>query len=408
MSWRTSYRQGAFRGVPFRTADREQSGGRRGEWHEFPQSDVPYFEDLGRKGREFTLNCWVAGDDYQAQRDALIAALEAPGPGTLIDPFRGEMTVGRADYSCSESGVDGGIAEFSIRFAETSGTPAPSVSAPDSATLARGVAITLKAGAPARFAARFSTAGLPGFIEDEAVKLVAGVALAVQIAAAPLGGLGATLHAFDAGLRLLPESARSLVRQPLLLAQSLVGLISALAVLAPDTRRRAAAARAVMRYGETLEPVSGTTPPRLQQAINQAAITGLVQSVAAAELVSALADSDFASYQEAASARGDTAVRIDAIADSAADVQDDDGWLALRSLRTASVRDLTSRGATLARIYRYQTRMTEPALVIARRLYDTTAELDVRAEDLIARNRLHHPGFVPGGITLDVFQEVAA
>jgi prophage DNA circulation protein len=414
MSWKTEYRQGSFRGVAFRTTDRQQSGGRNGELHEFPSASedgkdhLPWFEDMGRTARGFDFECWVAGDDHLTQAQRLIDALEAKGPGTLLDPFRGELTVAVTSYSVRESGVQGGVSEFSISFAETTGEPTATASAPDSQAKAAEAAQAVRDELPMRFAARFSTDKLPAFIEDAAVKLVEGTALLAQATAAPMGGAGAVLRAFDAGLRLLPTSARSLVRTPLALAHSVSGLLSALSALSSDPRRRAASARAMAGYGTSLKPVTGDTPPRLAEDRNQAAFTGLVRTLAAAELVDALASMRFASYDEAVRERALAADLIDALAMDAADALDDDRWQLLRGLRSALVADLTARGATLARVYDHPVQATEPALATARRLYDRTADIEARAADLVARNAIPHPGFVAGGEDISVLQEQAA
>jgi len=40
--------------------------------HEFPQRDVPYAEDLGRKNRELKISALVVGDDVFQRRDRLM------------------------------------------------------------------------------------------------------------------------------------------------------------------------------------------------------------------------------------------------------------------------------------------------------------------------------------------------
>jgi prophage DNA circulation protein len=414
MSWRTDYRQGSFREVPFRTVNRDQSGGRNGQLHEFPSASEdgsdhkPWFEDMGRKARGFDFTCWVAGPDHHVRASALIGALESRGPGTLIDPYRGEMTVAMLDYSCTESGEEGGISEFSIRFVETSGEPAPLANRPDTQSNAQAAALAAKQAAPEQFAQKFSVEKVTAFVEDAAVILVEGTALLVQIAAAPMGGAGAVLRAFDAGLRLLPPSARALVRQPLQLGQSIVGLMSSLSALSSNPRQRVAAAKMMAAFGSDAKPVTGNTPPRQTQAGNQAAYIGMVRTLAATELVSALSEMRFSSYEEAVAERNAAAQLIDALAFDAADALDDDRWQALRELRAAMVADLTARGANLARVYQYTSRATEPALVIARRLYDVTSTIEVRAAELVERNEIAHPGFVAGGAVITVLQEQAA
>lgn len=409
MSWRDAYRAGSFRGAGFRTAQSDREGGRRGVLHEFPARDLPWYEDLGPASKSFRLTCWVAGDEYRTARDALEAALDGEGPGLLIHPFKGRLVCAVPRYTVRESTDEGGYAEFDIEFAETSGTPQGPVASADTAAQAQAASADAVARkAPARFADRFSVDGLPGFIEDASVELVEAAALAAQIAAAPMGGAGAALRAFDAGLRLLPASARSLVRRPLALAQAVLGLIHSIGALHSDAPRRAAAMRTMAEFGRTLEPVSGQTFPRLVQARNQSAFVSLVRIGAAAGLVDALSRQSFASAEDAIAARSDAAGLIETLARDAADALDDESWATLRALRDACIRDLTTRSATLVRSYAHTPAATEPALVTARRLTDETAAIDARADDLVARNRIRHPAFVPGGTVLTVLQESAA
>ena len=47
-NWLKKFRQGSFRGVPFKTESHEFKSGRRIQRHEFPQRDQGRTEDLGR------------------------------------------------------------------------------------------------------------------------------------------------------------------------------------------------------------------------------------------------------------------------------------------------------------------------------------------------------------------------
>jgi prophage DNA circulation protein len=72
-------RQASFRGVPFKVFTTDTTFGRRLVEHTFVKRDTPYQEDLGRKVREFTIEAFVVGSDYESQRDALITAAETEG-----------------------------------------------------------------------------------------------------------------------------------------------------------------------------------------------------------------------------------------------------------------------------------------------------------------------------------------
>jgi prophage DNA circulation protein len=173
-------------------------------------------------------------------------------------------------------------------------------------------------------------------------------------------------------------------------------------VIGSSTFGRAQAFRDLMDWGSDLEPVIGDTPARQLQRDNQAAIVQLVNLTASAELVRCLAGMTFVSYEDAVAARDDAADRLDALALRQADAGDDDGAEQYDALRRAMTADLTARGGTLARLRAYTPATTEPALVIAQRLYGEPATLIERAEEIIARNKVAHPGFVTGGVPLQV------
>lgn len=398
MSWRDSYQQGSFRGVPFSTESHELSGGRRIELHEFPGRDEPIAEDLGRRARQFRIECFVQGDDYYADRDALIDALEAEGPATLIHPWHGSRYVSVLDFVTSED-QGGGHASFSITFAEAGAEPSLAAS-PDTAVQSRAVAAETLDAAPAEFADRFSVDGLPGFVEDAAGNLVSIVSTASEIAAGLAGGAGTALSAFDTALRMV--GADGLLRTPLALGSAIVSLVSVVSVLGGTRSKQTAALRQV---GESLDSpaiIPGATPARESQRENQAAIVHLVRSAVGAELLNVTSEAAFASYDEAIDAQGSLAELLDRWALDAADGGEDSRAATFDNLRLALVRDIAARGGSLARQYAYPLASTQPALVIAGRLYGAVSDLEDRAADLVTRNAVPHPGFIPGGAELQV------
>ena len=62
----------------------------------------------------------------------------------------------------------------------------------------------------------------------------------------------------------------------------------------------------------------------------------------------------------------------------------------------------------LSRIERYTPTETVPALVIAQRLYGVANGIDAllgREADIVKRNAVAHPGFVRGGVALEVLSD---
>ena len=93
-----------------------KASGRRVALHEFPKRNEPYSEDMGRKLRKWTVQgyliIWPGNTDYIPQRDALVAALEADGPGWLKLPTFEPEFVMCEFYSCEETKQKGGYVSF--------------------------------------------------------------------------------------------------------------------------------------------------------------------------------------------------------------------------------------------------------------------------------------------------------
>lgn len=400
MTWRDDYQQGSFRGVPFSTVDHERSGGRRLAVTEFPGRDVPLVEDMGRRARQFSLTCHVAGRDYRARRDALIEALEAPGPGLLIHPWHGQMTVAVQEYSSAEDQA-GGICTFTLQLVEAA--PARGATQMRAGQEAEARAKEHKATAPLAFARRFSIEGAAGFVEDAASALIDGMVAASQIAAGIQGGTGPALRAFEAGLRYLPGNVAALLRAPLHLGQAMVGMVAAVGLLGSAGRQRIAALTHLVDWQPTLPDFPDRTANRRREADNADALLWLFRSTAAAELAAAVAGAPFASYDDAVAARDAAAARLDRLATHWADAGDDSAAEAFDALRRALVRDLAVRVPGLARIYTAVQVRTEPALAVANRHYGAgagAAAMEARAADIARRNRVAHPGFIPGGAAI--------
>ncbi|MDQ7010357.1 MAG: hypothetical protein Q9M29_00915, partial [Mariprofundaceae bacterium] len=69
-------------------------------------------------------------------------------------------------------------------------------------------------------------------------------------------------------------------------------------------------------------------------------------------------------------------------------------------LRAAMVRDLTERAGRLPQIGVFTPRSGMPALLLAHRIHGDAS----RDAEIIARNSIRHPGFVPGGSPLEVIR----
>jgi prophage DNA circulation protein len=399
MSWTERLRPGRFRNAVFHVEVAEEAGGRRDALHEFPQRDESLVEDLGLGPQDFTLDVFVLGEDYMTARDALIAACSVGGPGELVHPYRGALTVWCRGYRVRESSDDGGLATFSIGFTRApQATPADGSASPGAE--AEAAAVAAQQAALDGLTRDFTTAGLPGHLAEASADRLTILADRLEPALARLGGLRDRAAAAALQVAELRGRALDLVRSVPDMGRAVSGLIVQVRLLAstPRTAFRELLALIGLNTGAR---TPGDTPVRLAEGRNADSLERLVTLAAAAEASRAVRQIDFASYEDAAGARTELAEALDAQAVRLADAGDDEGHAVLTALRLATVRALVARGATLARVFVHVPAATEPVLVIAQRLYGDAT----RAEEIVRRNDLRRPDFVMGGEPLEVLTD---
>ena len=406
MSWRDYLHKASFRGAEFFVEDAEGGFGRRTAVHEYPLRDKPYVEDLGRRAREIQLDAYVLataanGFDYVPARDALIRATEEPGPGALVHPYLGELTVTLIEARLKESTGEGGLARFRFTFIEAGEATFPAATA-NTAALVEEKSDTAIAAIEEDFSESFSVEDFPQFVSIEAITQIGNGLAALDAAVRGLTTLPAGVAAYMTALSGVRDSLSSLILSPLALAARITHLVADLNGLVEAPAAALQTLRTFFSFGaaDSLYPalsVPRSTPSRTRQADNQAAVLALYARAAVVESVRAAAAMDYASYQDAAAVRGELSGAIDTLLDAAGDPL----FVALTDLRVAMVRDITTRGANLARVVSYRPGATLPALALAYDLYGDAT----RDQEIVTRNRISHPGFVPGGRALEVFAD---
>lgn len=399
MGWREQLVQASYRGVAFFVDAHDAELGRRVQVHEFPLRDTAYAEDLGRATRRFTLQAYVLGENYMADRDDLLRAAERPGGGQLEHPYFGQMQVVCTACRVQESTREGGLCRFQLEFVEA-GDSALVLKSERSATAVvtrRDAALTAAQGA---FTARHQVAGQPEFVAAAAQSQLGKALDTMRSAAGQVRAVAGKVAQLARAVTRAKQDLISIVYEPAAAAQAVLGNLRLLVrEVAYGPREALALARGFYSFNLDLLPPQGSTPARRQQAANQAAMGHLVRLGAAAEAAGAAAVLDFESYQEADATRAELVAVLDGLLEDA--LLADELYDPVRALRAATVRDITSRGADLARSLPYTPRTTLPALVIAHQVYgDATRDLE-----LVARNAISHPSFVPGQRVLEVLAD---
>lgn len=465
MSWREAIKSRSESGVPlmgrFREArfivpDSDLTIGRRHEVHEYPLRDLPYVEDLGRKARQFTIEVFVdatLAGDYLAARDALIAAIEAPGPGSLVHPWYGTLTVSITEAIVRESTREGGRATFRLTCVESGELTFPTGGADTGAGVAQ-AAEAVEVIALQEFTEQYEVSDLPPAMLDELADAVGGITSAISEAlSGPYKALsdltGGALESLQnvvrqvtriegaidraildavSGVSNLTSAVSSMIRVPFNVGAAILGSVQRISALFGDPGR-------VLRlysgplfrslFGGSSSGNSGgsvgargglpapLTPRGVQQVRAYQAAVRLARRAALAEggkslalaLTAQTADQPL-TRQEAEQARDLLFAALDEELESVDEVTgepiDDRAYASLTALRAAVAEDVRVRGARLPELTTYRTTATLPALVVAHQLYGDAR----RAEEIVHRNKIAHPGFVPGGELLEVLRDV--
>ncbi len=412
-------RPGSFRGARFFTPSSEREGGRRGSVHEYPGSDDHATQDLGKSLVRFTVTAVVIGPDYDLDRDALIAALETPGPGRLVHRYFGEFDAelepGKT-YRVTESENEGGKATFTIPFIRS--PKARATVQEDTAQRTRISADAARTAVAARFDRDVDTTG-PEFVRDAIVDTINGMSSTVAAANRKLNGALAITSGVAGAISTRGNGVAALVASPLLIVQLRQNIMDIQAAMFEsiadigqslrdvrdgfrglDQSQQAAAVETQTRklakvltgaleditgYGELA--ADGSTETGAKIALNQAATIELFKASAAIEAAVASLDMPYDSSATAESTRDKLCDALDTLAGT---TSDDSVYAALKDLCADVHAHLTAAAGALPRPAEYVPNTVMPALLIAHLVHGDAR----RCEEIIARNGLRHPGFV--------------
>ena len=396
MAWRDQIRPASFKGVEFGVTGDDKEAGRRTVVHEFPQREEVYVEDLGAATNSFTLEAFVLGPDYMDKRDELERVLCEPGPGTLVHPWYGEIQVSQsAPYKVKHAATDGGIAIFTLSFVRDSEPASPAsgvntqVRAMNRSASAGNLVCTV-------FDAAFDIVDQSLYVVEQAYAAVTG---AVELVQAALGGdIGAIAEVLGAatGYDFLPWSS---VGQRLWNVYQDIGEFS---LSKGGTRADLAAGwldLAAQNVSRPLTENPGSTRARV--AGNDMAVQAFTRHIATVEAAKNLALAVPASRSDAHVLREKFVDVMDAL------LVDEGGeappvgltqaalppvlYAALVDMRAASLAALAEAARSTPDVITFTPVAVLPSLVLCHRL---SGDIALNA-DLVARNRLIHPGFVP-------------
>lgn len=375
----------SFRGVSFFVEQSHLEGGRRLVNHNFPLRDKNFVDDLGKKERHYKFEGYVIGNSYLDQKNDLIDACEdadSDGPGTLKHPYYGSKLVTCSTFGVRETRDEGGWAAFSLDFLETpQDPPFPTI------TISLGSLLGALLGAIAGVIGAIAALALAVLMT---ALLVAACIRAVQAIVDAITDLASLFDGQDGAEFLLAMGDIELdldflVRNPGQLLERIDAAFDATSSGDP----------AAMMGGLLNVYAADPGPPPTRGGKYFAALTTAFRRYALLKAAQYAGAAKFDSYQAAVAARD----RLAQLLDLEADDEDENVYYQMTQVRSVIAQLIPPRGVD-AQVVAYAPPATVPSLVLAYQLYGSV-QLE---QDVIDRNReaIPHPGFVLGGVELEV------
>lgn len=436
-TWRDDLLPASFRGVKFLIEQATVPVGRKGQLHEYPQRDEPFFESLGKQSQVHKVSAFVIGDDCFERRDKLLEALEKEGPGELVHPWLGRMQVDVGECDLSHSRPEGGMARLELTFYPSKPRKFPTGTAntqqqvvKSSETLLQSALRRYKAAMALVDKARINMIGLRNGLSN--------VYAIIQRQFTPFLGLFTNLSGFIQSLVNSPSALSALFssyfsdfstsglfrtgvsRSSNSSSSSGQGASGTGAVTAPSYRSSVAVAS---QHAEAVTSINTVTPAGgADTTVAAQAVADLVQDALLVQVALIISEMPVATQPVTVESTpsidhqavqpverpevpvADDVIELrDALSEAIWDASlkaDPEHYQALNTLRQALVKHLTAVAASGVRLVDITPAETLPALVLAyRRFGDAT-----RAGEVVQRNRIQHPGFVPA-VPLKIAQE---
>jgi len=440
-TWRDQLHPASFRGVPFHVDSDSMPAGRRTQTHEYPQRDKPLVEDLGRVTREIKLAAFVIGEDCYFQRDNLLNALDKPGAGELVHPWYGRLTATATVCSVSHERREGGMVRFDLVFVEDGEKGFPA-GVPNTARQLEDSSESLLESAIARYKSAMAVVNRARLAVVALQNGVAGVQMAIASELRQLTGLVSSVEALadmlinapgnfaamirgqfasvggssrSSGYRWGPSSggeSASLEADP-----EFARTVAALPEATPEFASFAESGRAITGQVEQARQLANAPPPAggadtaavvtaARELVRDALIVLAVREAVAMPVVQAPEPlTGFATLEQQVVApiqRPEVPVTADVVA--LRDAISDALWLAalaspvehveqLEAVRSQVRAHLTEVARAGVRLSEVTTRESLPAVVLAYQRYGDAT----RAEEIVTRNKVQHPGFLPVG-----------
>lgn len=397
--WQDELLPASFRGVEFFVEANTIKFGRRLQTNSYPFDDTPNTTDLGRSPYTYTVNAFLIGDESLEFAAVLIAAItDLNTPGLLTLPTATPMMVNpteecQADFSDQESR----IVRFKLTFVEAGQDIFPGIGN-NSAVQAAIEAAAAAAAIAGDFQSRYKASGLPDFVGNQSKTQFGDFSAGTAKAAQSGVSTQASFSELNTQIVEFNKNLENNYDDPVKISNSSVDLIQSLSGIYDDPQDAFNAQLNLITFGNNYPPIFVNTPSSQQQSDNQDAVINLIQNVAITQLVSTAAKIKFASRQDALAVLDMIGATVKAVLFRLGDQNNAIQFAALSDAFAKIVIDIKTRSATLANVITIQTKAVTPATLFSYNFYGNLENTD----DLVKRNNIVHPSFIPSGTNLEV------
>jgi len=267
-----------YKNVEFLFKSARTTGGVKRQLFSFPNSNRQSIEEFGTAPRSYEIVSVIPFEDYEAQKAALIRALESGGAGTLIHPTFGAIdNVKAGPYTINETITELGRAEITMRFDidNSAGIPQKAINSVSEVDQDNQ---TLLAGLNTNLADEWDISTPNNY--DAGASSVAAVADAFQSASEGTGQAADQIDEYRRDLDNFTDSINQLIVNPTALAQGIGSLFNSVSNLYEAPGDTFDAFKKLFSYGDDDPVINPTTFGLAERKKNNDVLRGAMKAQA--------------------------------------------------------------------------------------------------------------------------------
>jgi prophage DNA circulation protein len=409
MAWEDNMLPASLDSVEFLYDEIQKHGGRRKEVHEFPGRDEPHVEDMGRMAHRWSVRAFLIGEDYAVTRDKLEKRLESGDKHVFVHPYQGSKIVELdGKFTLTERDDKGRYCEFEFTLVEAGRALPTQVRA----TPAKIAFVATEGMTNLSEKTKLSFVGAIGTVFNSLANGFGRGASALRKVNGKIAGSLNTVDNVTDAINEFESELLTLMNTPRAVMNAFVALFTSTKNLmkdfVPEPRDidvegfEPDVVAVTLVYLADLfafESEADAIPtPTEQSDIEEEGHEVISDTTKAAALISAtdtLASLELESANQAEEIQQSLVDKFEILLN----VDFDDAVIEnLMALKALAVEHFTNAIIQLPRLRKITPLATVAALPLAYELYGD-AEME---RDIVKRNRIRHPAFIPGGVEIEV------